>query len=87
MNLLDDQVRLVCFPHCSNVVGDINPVVEITALAHGAGAFVCVDEICAGLQKQCLTQKAKNVVAEQLSMLSPHSPLLHLHPHPHPRQS
>jgi cysteine desulfurase family protein (TIGR01976 family) len=44
-NLLDDKVRLVCFPHCSNVVGQINPVVEITALAHAAGAFVCVDGV------------------------------------------
>src|SRR6056297_1632072 len=41
-SLLDERVRLVCFPHCSNVVGAINPVVEITALAHAAGAFVCV---------------------------------------------
>jgi len=44
-NLLDDKVRLVCFPHCSNVVGEINPVTEITALAHAAGAFVCVDGV------------------------------------------
>lgn len=44
-NLLDEDVRLVCFPHCSNVVGQINPVVEITALAHAAGAFVCVDGV------------------------------------------
>ncbi|GLT09756.1 cysteine desulfurase [Sulfitobacter porphyrae] len=44
-NLLDDRVRLVCFPHCSNVVGQVNPVVEITALAHAAGAFVCVDGV------------------------------------------
>lgn len=44
-NLLDENVRLVCFPHCSNVVGEINPVVEITALAHTAGAFVCVDGV------------------------------------------
>ena len=44
-NLLDDKVRLVCFPHCSNVVGQVNPVVEITALAHAAGAFVCVDGV------------------------------------------
>lgn len=44
-NLLDETVRLVCFPHCSNVVGQINPVVEITALAHAAGAFVCVDGV------------------------------------------
>ncbi len=43
--LLDDRVRLVCFPHCSNVVGDINPVAKITALAHAAGAFVCVDGV------------------------------------------
>lgn len=44
-NLLDEKVRLVCFPHCSNVVGELNPVVEITALAHAAGAFVCVDGV------------------------------------------
>lgn len=43
--LLDDRVRLVCFPHCSNVVGEINPVAKITALAHAAGAFVCVDGV------------------------------------------
>lgn len=44
-NLLDESVRLVCFPHCSNIVGAINPVVEITAAAHAAGAFVCVDGV------------------------------------------
>ncbi|MEM9576280.1 MAG: aminotransferase class V-fold PLP-dependent enzyme [Pseudomonadota bacterium] len=44
-NLLDEKVRLVCFPHCSNVVGELNPVIEITALAHAAGAFVCVDGV------------------------------------------
>lgn len=43
--LLDEKVRLLCFPHCSNVVGEINPVVEITAMAHAAGAFVCVDGV------------------------------------------
>ncbi|WP_417724927.1 aminotransferase class V-fold PLP-dependent enzyme [Salipiger sp.] len=43
--LLDEKVRLVCFPHCSNVVGEINPVTEITALAHAAGAFTCVDGV------------------------------------------
>ncbi|NOE33061.1 aminotransferase class V-fold PLP-dependent enzyme [Ruegeria sp. HKCCD7318] len=44
-NMLDERVRLVCFPHCSNVVGEINPVTEITAIAHAAGAFVCVDGV------------------------------------------
>jgi len=44
-NLLDGPVRLLCFPHCSNIVAEINPVAEIVALAHSAGAFVCVDGV------------------------------------------
>ena len=43
--MLDEKVRLVCFPHCSNVIGEINPVTEITSMAHAAGAFVCVDGV------------------------------------------
>ncbi len=43
--LLDDRVRLVCFPHCSNVVGEINDVAGITAMVHAAGAVVCVDGV------------------------------------------
>jgi selenocysteine lyase/cysteine desulfurase len=40
-----DGAKLVCFPHCSNVVGEINPVAEIAAKAHAAGAVVCVDGV------------------------------------------
>ena len=43
--LLDDNVRLVCFPHCSNVIGAINPVAEIVSRVHLAGAFACVDGV------------------------------------------
>lgn len=43
--LLDDKVRLVCFPHCSNVIGEVNQVADICAMAHAAGAFVCVDGV------------------------------------------
>ncbi|MFQ5624178.1 MAG: aminotransferase class V-fold PLP-dependent enzyme [Paracoccaceae bacterium] len=43
--LIDDKVRLVCFPHCSNIVGELNPVAEIAAMAHAAGAVVCVDGV------------------------------------------
>jgi len=43
--LLDEKVKLVCFPHCSNIVAEINPVAEIAALAHAAGAYVCVDGV------------------------------------------
>jgi selenocysteine lyase/cysteine desulfurase len=43
--LADGRVRLVCFPHCSNVVAAINDVAAITAMAHAAGARVCVDGV------------------------------------------
>lgn len=43
--LLDERVKLVCFPHVSNVIGEINPVREICDLAHGVGAVACVDGV------------------------------------------
>ncbi len=43
--LLDGPVRLVCFPHCSNIVGQENPVARIVAMAHAAGAVTCVDGV------------------------------------------
>jgi selenocysteine lyase/cysteine desulfurase len=45
VNLLDENVKLVCFPHCSNIVAHINPVKEIISLVHSAGAYVCVDGV------------------------------------------
>ena len=44
-NLLDDKVKLVCFPHVSNLVGEINPVTEICAMVRAAGAYSCVDGV------------------------------------------
>ncbi|WP_224824650.1 aminotransferase class V-fold PLP-dependent enzyme [Cognatishimia sp. MH4019] len=43
--LLEGRVRLVCFPHCSNVIGAINPVKAICQRVHKAGAFACVDGV------------------------------------------
>ncbi len=43
--LADGRVRMVCFPHCSNAVAEINPVAEICAMARAAGAFTCVDGV------------------------------------------
>lgn len=43
--LQDGKARLVCFPHCSNVVAEINPVAEIVKIAHEAGAATCVDGV------------------------------------------
>lgn len=44
--LLDDgRVKLVAFPHCSNVVAALNDVAAISAQAHAAGARVVVDGV------------------------------------------
>ena len=44
-NLLDDKVKLVCFPHCSNVVAAINPVADICKLVRANGSYSCVDGV------------------------------------------
>ena len=41
--LLELEPRLVAFTHMSNVLGTINPAVEIIRLAHAAGALALVD--------------------------------------------
>lgn len=43
--LLDERVRLVAVPHCSNIVGDINPVSEIAQRVHAVGAMLIVDGV------------------------------------------
>ncbi|HJP40981.1 MAG TPA: cysteine desulfurase [Dehalococcoidia bacterium] len=37
------RTKLVTIAHVSNVLGTINPVAEISAMAHEAGALVCLD--------------------------------------------
>ncbi len=46
-NLLDGKVKLVVFPHVSNVVGEVNDVGAICAKAREAGAWTCVDGVSA----------------------------------------
>jgi len=43
--LLNERTRAVAFTHCSNVVGSINPVREITDLIHEVGAWAIVDGV------------------------------------------
>ena len=43
--LLSPRTRAVAFTHCSNIVGSINPVREITDLIHDAGAWAIVDGV------------------------------------------
>ncbi len=43
--VLDEKVRLVAAPHCSNIVGEINPVADIAAKAHAVGAVLAIDGV------------------------------------------
>jgi selenocysteine lyase/cysteine desulfurase len=43
--LADGRVKLVCFPHCSNVVAAINDVASLSAMARAHGARVVVDGV------------------------------------------
>ncbi len=43
--LLDDRVRLIAFPHCSNIVGAPNPVPDLCAKARAIGAVSVVDGV------------------------------------------
>lgn len=43
--VLDKKVRLVAMPHCSNIVGEINPVAEVAQLVHALGGVLVVDGV------------------------------------------
>jgi selenocysteine lyase/cysteine desulfurase len=43
--LLTERTRLVSFPHASNVVAHVNPVKQIAAKVHAAGALAVVDGV------------------------------------------
>ena len=40
---LSDKVKFVSLAHASNVLGVVNPIKEITQLAHQVGAIMVVD--------------------------------------------
>ena len=44
-NKLNEKTRVVAVGYASNAVGSINPVAEITRLAHAAGAMIYVDAV------------------------------------------
>ncbi|MGV3651384.1 MAG: aminotransferase class V-fold PLP-dependent enzyme [Devosia sp.] len=43
--LIDAKVRMVAMPHCSNIVGEINPVEEVVRRARSVGAITVVDGV------------------------------------------
>lgn len=44
-DLLSEKTRVVCFPHASNIVAEINPVAAICATVRAAGAISVVDGV------------------------------------------
>lgn len=43
--LFTDRTKMVAYPHCSNVIGYINPVKTISKMAHDRGALSVVDGV------------------------------------------
>ena len=43
--LLDERVLLVAFPHCSNILGEINDAAAICEKINSYGAYSCVDGV------------------------------------------
>lgn len=43
--LITDRTKMVAFPHCSNVIGHVNPVKTISQMAHAHGALCVVDGV------------------------------------------
>jgi selenocysteine lyase/cysteine desulfurase len=43
--LLDSKVRMIAMPHCSNIVGEINPVEEVVKRARSFGAITVIDGV------------------------------------------
>jgi cysteine desulfurase family protein (TIGR01976 family) len=46
-DLISDRTRLAAFPHCSNIVGHVNPVARACELLHSAGVVSVVDGVSA----------------------------------------
>lgn len=43
--LFSKRTKMVAFPHCSNVIGHVNPVAQISQMAHKHGALSVVDGV------------------------------------------
>lgn len=55
--LLSKKTKLVAVTHCSNILGTINPIEEITTLVHQHNALICVDGVAYAPHRQIDVQK------------------------------
>jgi selenocysteine lyase/cysteine desulfurase len=79
--LLHDNTRWVFFPHCSNIIGTVNPVAEITkTIKSGSGARVFIDAV-AYAPHHIIDLKSLGVDAYAFSLykvFGPHQSLLYI---------
>ena len=43
--LISDKTQMVAYPHCSNIIGQINPASDINKMAHDHGALAVIDGV------------------------------------------
>ena len=78
--LLNPRTRLVCFTHCSNVIGAIEPAAALVKRIHAAGALALVDGVAFAPHRQVDVQAigADFYVLSLYKVFGPHLSLLHI---------
>ncbi|MFC2101657.1 cysteine desulfurase-like protein [Bacteroidota bacterium] len=78
-NLLTDRTRLVAMVHISNILGTINPIKEVAALVHQAGALLCIDGVAAAPHRLINVQEsdADFYVFSTYKLFGPHQAVLY----------
>lgn len=55
--LLNERTRLVACTHCSNILGEIVDIAEVTRRAHSAGAMICADGVAYAPHRRPLVEE------------------------------
>ncbi len=78
--LLGPRTRLVCFTHCSNVTGAIEPATALVRRIHAAGALAMVDGVAFAPHRQVDVQAigADFYVLSLYKTFGPHLAVLHI---------
>ena len=78
--LLNARTRLVCFTHCSNVIGAIEPAAALVRRIHAAGALALVDGVAFAPHRQVDVQAigADFYLLSLYKVFGPHLAVLHV---------
>jgi cysteine desulfurase family protein (TIGR01976 family) len=77
--LLGPRTRLVCFTHCSNVVGTVHDAAAFVRRIHAAGALACVDGVAFAPHRRVDVKEigADFYLVSLYKVFGPHLGLLH----------